>query len=208
MDLATEQRCAWARQALSTSIDHPCVFVSTGDVPFQGTERTIKVGSERDCRVGPWPMRRQLEALFVREALFGVVRPGCVLSRLAFPPPRQPQQPGTMGLAEHKAQQPSLHFLPSEAGARAGAGMWNSRFLSGLDIGSQPKPALRTLPDQVPGVDMVRRTFGFGVRLPRIPQGRAGACGLCPLPQPLLSYPSGDFFLEFLGFWDGPGVSS
>lgn len=108
----------------------------------------------------------------MREALFGAVRPRCVLSPLSFPPPHQPQQPGTMGQADRKAQQPSLRFLPSEAGAvglpgaRAGAGMWNSRFLSGLDIGSQPKPALRTSPDQVPGVDVVRRAFELRVSCP------------------------------------------
>lgn len=101
-------------QPLSTSIDHPCVFVSRGDVPFQGTERTIKAGSERDCLVGPWPMRGRLEALSVREALFGAVRPRCVLSPLSFPPPRQSQQPGTMGLAERKAAaQPPLPALRS-----------------------------------------------------------------------------------------------
>lgn len=46
----------------------------------------------------------------MRKALFGAVRPRCVLSLPTSP--RQPQQPGTKGLAERKAELPSL-LLPA-----------------------------------------------------------------------------------------------
>lgn len=70
-------------------------------------------------------------------------------------------------------------------GAREGAEMWNSRFLSGPDAGRQPRAALRTS-DQVLGAD-----WQTGARLSQSgtasdPPGQA-VCGHGPLLQLLRS---------------------
>lgn len=72
-------------------------------------------------------------------------------------------------------------------GTREGAEMWNSRFLSGPDVGRQPRAALRTSPDQVPG----GQTWQTGTPLSRgettsDPPGQ-GICGHSPLLQLLRS---------------------
>lgn len=58
-----------------------------------------------------WPRRWRPEALSLREALFGGVRPRCVSSvttPLHAAQPSPAQQPGAESLAEGKAERPSL----------------------------------------------------------------------------------------------------
>lgn len=80
----------------------------------------------------------------------------CVLMPHSHPPQPSPAQPPELrgwleGRLNSPASCPHKQASVGVPGARAGAGRWNRGFLSGPDVGRQPRPALQTSPDQVPG---------------------------------------------------------
>lgn len=110
----------------------------------------------------------------------------------AQPPASCPHKPASVGLP----------------GARAGAGTWNSRFLSGPDAGRQPRPALRTSPDQVPGGRPGRQGAPLSWSEAAWEPTGQGVCGHSPLPPAETTRPLPVGFLpEDLVLREGPGAS-